>query len=306
MNGGLVLGIFCEDEQDELERRTRAAASAERIDLDSLDKLHVLSRDGLDNLLCTFVNEHIVMTEFYRELEATVAAMHPRLTILDTAADIYGGDFYSTTQVRQFIKVCLGGLCVRYGTAVLLLAHPSVRGTKEGDLTFGSVAWNNSVRSRISIRRPINPEMDPEELADKRILQHNKSNYGPAGRKLADLTYSRGGFVPDHEPIDERLSPKQHRRKGQTTLQIAIMEAMNKAGKGGAVVKMGDLIKLLRDAGALEAPKGGQEDELYEKQRKPVQRALDELIGEGLIRKSDVPRGYRLAPDLGPEEEPAV
>jgi len=62
VNGGSVVGIFCEDERDELERRIRAAAAGEQLDLAQLERLYPVSRDGMDNLLCTFDRDQIVLT----------------------------------------------------------------------------------------------------------------------------------------------------------------------------------------------------------------------------------------------------
>src|SRR6185312_10161982 len=136
--------------------------------------------------------------------EATVAALKPRLTILDTAADLFGGDFISTPQVRQFLKVALGGLCVRHGTAVLLLAHPSAAGMSSGKGDGFSTAWHNSVRSRLYLRRP-NSE-DKDAAKDRRVLELMKANLGPDG-DMIPLRFDRGYLAPDLEPLEEGGKP---------------------------------------------------------------------------------------------------
>ena len=200
VRGGPVVGIFCEDEPEELERRGRIICQRDGLSLDSLDQLHILSRDGEDNVLASFDRDRIVLTDFYRQLDATVAFYKPRLTIIDTAADVFAGDFMSTPQVRQFIKVALGGLCVRHDTAVLLLAHPSASGMASGDGGGFSTAWHNSVRSRLFLRHP--KSEDAEAKTDRRILETKKSNYGPAGGRVP-LIYSAGRFIFDPEPLEE-------------------------------------------------------------------------------------------------------
>jgi RecA-family ATPase len=290
VNGGLVVGIFCEDEREELERRGRAACAGEEIPLEALERLHLLSRDGEDNLLCTFEREQIIMTPFYRKLEATVAALKPRLTIVDTAADVFGGDFLSTPQVRQFLKVALGGLCVRHGTAVLLLAHPSASGMSSGDGGGFSTAWSNSVRSRMYLRRP--KSEDKEATKDRRVLELMKSNYAPDGTSIA-LVYQRGCFVPDPEPIEEGARPVRAPRL-DTRLAMAVLEQIRKLSPDGiAVVAFGAILKPLQATGVLPNAKSEAE---AEKVRKALQRALGQLTEEKLVTATKVPRGYRPLP----------
>ena len=90
---GPVVGIFCEDEQDEIERRVRLIVQRERIDLEQLDNLHPLSRDGEDTVLASFDHDLIQLTAAYWRLDATIGAYKPRLTILDATADLFAGDF---------------------------------------------------------------------------------------------------------------------------------------------------------------------------------------------------------------------
>jgi RecA-family ATPase len=288
VRGGPVLGIFCEDERDELERKTRSIATAEGIDLELLDSLFLLSRDGDDNALCSFDRGLIMPTPFYRSLDATVALIKPRLTILDTAADMFAGDFMSTPQVRQFLKVVLGGLCARHGTAVLLLAHPSANAMANGDGAGFSVAWNNSVRSRLYLRRPKSDDADA--IADRRILETRKSNYGPTGGTVP-LIYCNGRFVLDPSPIEEGVKPKKA-VKVDTRLSLAVMGYFNDHAASGQVARFGDVFEHLQKAG--DIPPGD-----YEKLRKALQRTLGTLVQESLLFSSKGPKGYRMVQESG-------
>jgi RecA-family ATPase len=283
VNGGTVLGVFCEDEQEEIERRTRSLCEAEGIDLAALDNLYLLSRDGQDNVLCTFDRDQIVLTDFYRQLDATVATLKPRLTIIDTAADVFAGDFMSTPHVRQFIKVALGGLCVRHETAVLLLAHPSATAMASGDGGGFSTAWNNSVRSRLYLRRPKSD--DAEAIADRRILEIKKSNYGPTGATIP-LVYDSGRFILDPEPIEENAKAVRIART-DTRFAMSVMGHFRRLAPSGEVLAFGKVFEALQQAG--DIPAGD-----YQKVRKPLQRCLTALVSEGLLKLSEVPRGYRL------------
>lgn len=286
--GGPVLGIFCEDEREEMERRIRAACAAEELDLQDVDRLHLASRDGMDNVLCTFEREQIVLTDFYRQTETTVAQLQPRLLIIDTAADVFAGDFMSTPQVRQFIKVALGGLCVRYGCAVLLIAHPSASAMTSGDGGGFSTAWNNSVRSRLYLRRPKSEDLDA--IQDRRVLEVRKSNYAADGLMIP-LIWDHGCFVLDREPIEESARVVRS-AKPDTRLTMATLAAFREKAPSGEVLTSGAVLEYLQATGAL--PKDAGKPEAV---RKRVQRTLEQLKDEKLIVSSKVPRGYRLIPE---------
>jgi hypothetical protein len=191
----------------------------------------------------------------------------------------------STPQVRQFLKVALGGLCVRYGCTVLLLAHPSASGMNSGEGGGFSVAWSNSVRSRLYLRRP--KSTDPEAIKDRRILEVRKSNYGPDGGTIP-LIWQHGCFVPDLSPIAE--DGKAPITKAPTKLALCVLEFMR--GAGTVVVPFKAIFGHAKGAGFIRG------DLDYETARKPLQRTLRELVKEKIIEQTEVPRGcYRLARD---------
>jgi hypothetical protein len=286
VSGGAVLGLFCEDEVDEVDRKVRAACDAERIELDQVDRFVAISREGMDNLLCWFEHDQIVLTPFYHQLEATIAAFLPRLLILDTLADFFGGDYLSTPHVRQFVKTALGRLCVRYGCAILLVAHPSASAMSSGDGGGFSTAWNNSVRSRMYLRRPQSD--DKEAVKDRRILEVRKANYGPSGVSVP-LIWRAGAFVPDQEPVEEVGAARPP--KVDTGLAIATRDYFLAKAGDGSVLGFRTLLEALQGTGAL--PKGS-----YQTVRKPLQRVLKELELAESIVASQTPRGYRLAESL--------
>jgi hypothetical protein len=281
IKGGPVLGIFCEDEEEELHRRLRAACACEDVDLHTVDQFVALSRDGMDSILCTFERDRMVLTDFYRELEATVEALRPRLVILDTAADLFAGDFISMPHVRQFLKTALGGLCVRHGCAVLLLAHPSQSGKNSGDGGGFSVAWHNSVRSRLYLRRPKSD--DPEQVRDRRIIEVKKANLAADGTTIA-IRYSNGCFVPDDEPLEE--TPVDRSVKAPGKLAFKALEYIRSLDPAAA--RFGDIHARMSELG--ELPTGPMTDA----SRKQLNRALKELRDREQIRAA-LPRGsYRV------------
>jgi RecA-family ATPase len=289
VRGGSVVGFLCEDEQSEIERRVRAICTAESIQLEALDQLYLLSRDGSDNMLCAFERDLIVLTEHYWRIDATLERIKPRLLILDTAADSFAGDYMNPAHVRQFIKVALGGFCARHGTAVLLIAHPSAASMATGDGGGFSTAWNNSVRSRLYVRRP--DSQDKDEVADRRIIEVKKSNYGPSGGVIP-LMFENGRFIFDANPVDEAQASRRKATKADTRLSMAVMKYFHTRANSGQVVAFGAMFKALQADGELERTEDARASE---KVRKRLQRTLKALLTEHLIRLSDVPKGYRIA-----------
>jgi RecA-family ATPase len=131
-------------------------------------------------------------TKLFKTLTAAVRDLSPSLVILDTLADLHSGDQNDQSHARQFITL-LRGLCVHHGCTVLLLAHPSLTGITSGTGTGGSMAWNNSVRSRLYIRRI--KENSQEADPDARLLETMKSNYGKVGGEIR-LRWKAGTFHP--------------------------------------------------------------------------------------------------------------
>jgi hypothetical protein len=280
--GGGVLGIFCEDEEDELNRRLRAACAAECLELDAVDRFVAISRDGVDSVLCTYEHDHIRLTSFYAQLDVTIAQCQPWLVILDTAADLFAGDFVSTPHVRQFIKVALGGLCVRHGCAILLLAHPSAAAMSSGDGGGFSTAWSNSVRSRLYLSRPkVGEDEDPSVAKDRRVLEVKKSNYAPDGVQIP-LLYERGSFVLDPDPV--ATSSGVHRQR-TTRLALAAVEYVR--AQDPLTVSFRTIFDALQSRG--EIPAGE-----YQERRKPLSRAMRQLVTDGLLTETRYPRGYKV------------
>ncbi len=287
VTGGPVLGIFCEDEADELNRRLRSACAAEGVELADVERFYALSRDGEDSYLCTFEHDHIRLTAFYEKLEATVIELKPHLLILDTAADLFAGDFLSTPHVRQFLKIALGGLCARHGCAILLLAHPSAAAMATGEGGGFSTAWSNSVRSRLYLSRPKPPDDADEavDVQDKRVLEVKKANYAAGDTKIP-LLYDNGVLVPDRDPVAS--GPSAPRTK---TARVALAALDYIRSRGLLVTSFRELFEELQSRGAI-APGS------YDEQRKPLNRALRQLMADGTVIATKTPHGYRLNPEL--------
>lgn len=191
---GSGLFISAEDDRDELHRRVAALARAEGFALADLHGLTMCSLAGEDALLSVPEGPGKTMKEtaLFQRVEAWIAQHRPTLTVLDTLADLFGGDEINRAQARQFIGQ-LRGLALKYETTILLLAHPSLSGMARGDGNSGSTAWNNSVRSRLYLRR-VAAEDSSESEPNARTLEVMKSNYSRIGASLS-LRYQNGAFA---------------------------------------------------------------------------------------------------------------
>lgn len=189
---GRALYVGAEDEADEFWRRLDDITREHGKSLRDLSDFRLLPLADMDALLMVpdrAGNMH--PTPLMGKLIEAAVDFQPRLIVLDTAADLFGGDEIKRGQVRQFI----GGLrqiAIGLDCAIVLLAHPSLQGMQSGSGSSGSTAWNNSVRSRLYLTRPDGKDGDP----DLRSLKTMKANYGATGGELK-LRWRDGVFVLD-------------------------------------------------------------------------------------------------------------
>ncbi|EYD75009.1 RecA-family ATPase [Rubellimicrobium mesophilum DSM 19309] len=193
---GRVIFLSAEDDEDELHRRTADILRATERTYDDVDGLTLRSLAGEDALLAIESGLALMQSELFNELERRACDEAPALVVIDTLADVYPANENDRMKVRQFIGI-LRGLALRQKCAVMLLGHPSLSGLASGSGSSGSTAWNNSVRSRLYLRRITSEGHEPDP--DKRVLGTMKSNYGRVGGEIA-MTWQQGVFVPEVTP----------------------------------------------------------------------------------------------------------
>jgi RecA-family ATPase len=190
------LGFFCEDDKAELHRRQQALNRHYGCQFDALKGVRWWPRVGRENVLVRYGrdghNAPPRLSRGWSELEDSVRTNKVELIVIDTIADVFGGNENYRAEVRDFVGRMRDLARINDG-AVLLMAHPSVSGQQSGTGLSGSTAWNNSVRARLYLTRPRNA---PDEEGDARELRGMKSNYGTSGGKIK-LRYERGVFVRD-------------------------------------------------------------------------------------------------------------
>jgi RecA-family ATPase len=188
--GGAIY-VSAEDDLDELRRRLASIAAAETIQVADIKKLNLLPLFGEDALLAVVDREAGLLktTTLFARLEERIAKERPALVVLDTLADLFGGDENNRAHARQFIGI-LNGLAARFHCVVLVLAHPSVAGMERGRGYSGTTGWNNSVRSRMYL------QMVADDKPNSRRLVLMKANYGPSGASFS-LVWRDGVFVTE-------------------------------------------------------------------------------------------------------------
>jgi RecA-family ATPase len=203
VQSGVSLGIFCEDDRDELHRRLAAVLRHYGADFtDIADAIRLSCRVDQDNLLLEFPSQWEAgqTTALYTRIRQAAIDAGAKLVVLDSLHDFFGGNENSRQHARQFIGQ-LRSIAMEIEGAVVLTAHPSLSGRKEGTGEAGSTAWNNAVRSRLYLTGP--KRDDGESDRDYRELRSMKANYAASGG-LIRLRWHDGIFERDE---DQQRSP---------------------------------------------------------------------------------------------------
>lgn len=190
------LGVFCEDDYEELHRRQEMINEHYACRMQDLDAIKVESLAGRDCTMMSFGRwgAEGKKTTRFTQIEQAAIAHKAELVFLDTLADVFQGNEIDRNQPRTFIRA-LRQLAIRIQGCIILTQHPSVEGMKEGSGRSGSTGWNNSARSRLYLTKP-----SKDESGNKRILRTMKMNQGKSGGKIS-LVWSHGVFeVEDDSP----------------------------------------------------------------------------------------------------------
>ena len=190
------LGVYCEDDENELWRRQCGINASYGVDHDALGLKHWMPRLGENNILMAFARNGVgELTTFHRHVIEAALDLEARLVIIDTAADTFGGNENDRDQVRQFVQRALGQIALKIRGAVVCCAHPSRAGLTSGSGDSGSTGWNNAFRSRQYL---FEPDAEPDEPPDPnaRILERKKANYAAREDRLR-LRWHNGVIIPD-------------------------------------------------------------------------------------------------------------
>jgi RecA-family ATPase len=221
------IGVFCEDDQDELHRRLAAILNHYGASFGDLEDLTLVSRVGEENTLVQFPDQWQAgaTTALFTRIEH-VARDGAELLVLDSLHDLFSGNENSRPHARQFVNA-LRSLALQMITgAVLLTAHPSLSGRTSGTGEAGSTAWNNTVRSRLYLTAPRKDDGSSPDR-DYRELKTMKANYAASGGVLR-LRWQDGVFVRDDIPTG--IMGTIERRSAESAF-LACLDALTTQGR---------------------------------------------------------------------------
>jgi replicative DNA helicase len=232
-----VLGIFCEDDADELHRRLVSCCKSMSVDIGSLDNLHWSARcgEGFDggsagNLIARVdtATGILVKMPLYGQIKQAALDLGAKLVILDNISHIFGGNENDRADVTQFLNL-LNDLARAIGGAVLLIGHTA---KAEGSEYSGCTAWNNDIRSRWLIQKPSQTDDDDSDpLNGARILSKLKANYSTEEEII--VVWDDGAFKRDmHDPgnfVD--TIERRHREKKAEDAFLACLDKLTEQGR---------------------------------------------------------------------------
>lgn len=184
-----VLGVFCEDDADELHRRLNDLNLNTSTSFGDLENLRLMIRDGLHSSLMDYDGPYGAGEEsdFFTEVVQQAKAFGAQLLILDSLYNFFHGNENNRVQVSQFVYA-LKKLAKQCDAALVFLAHPSKSGISTGEGYAGSTAWHDAVRSRLYLTE------EGQEGEEKRlVLKTMKANYAPKDGQIE--VYYQGGML---------------------------------------------------------------------------------------------------------------
>ena len=193
------LGVFCEDDRDELHRRQANINRHYGIEFADLGDLNLSSRVGDDSVLLEWEREWFTgrETPIYDQILNYCRDNGVQCLVLDSLHDVFAGNENKRPHARQFINA-LRDIAIAIDGAVIVTAHPSLSGRASGTGEAGSTAWHNAVRSRLYLKS------EDGEDDDIRVLKTMKSNYGRRGKEMRlkwiDGVFINIGVLEDRNP----------------------------------------------------------------------------------------------------------
>lgn len=195
--GRRALGYFCEDPDHVL--ATRANWQGQHYgcgfgELANLEQRCFVGHQGLELVQFTPMG-NMILTSGFNVFLNDVMEVRPDLIVFDIIPPFFGGDENNRRQVHAFISA-LDGVAQSWNCAILMTAHPSVRGRADGTLTSGSTAWEGAVRARMTSEDPAltGGEKVP---SNQRVIRLVKSNYSPVGVEIS-CTVDNHTFTADN------------------------------------------------------------------------------------------------------------
>lgn len=280
--GWKSVGLFSEDDADEIVRRLQRICSCAEIDFGRIaPNIQALPGVGLDTIVAYFDEAGaIVATPLMTSLLEKVRESGANLLVLDYAAAIFGGNEIDRYQVSSFMR-WLNAVARDHDIAILLLGHPSVDGMKGGRGTSGSTAWRN--QSRAFLHLTVDDEQDDADGRRLITLALTKANYSKVGLTFRIAT--DGGRFELLDAAEGRRRDKSPRLSASQKVAIkALNQALTDGGEvspGGPIPNSARVVKttLWREyAYRMEIS-----DASAEARKRAFSRAVKELVAKNII-----------------------
>jgi phage/plasmid primase-like uncharacterized protein len=200
--GGPALFFTAEETEEEVQRRLEAIHSAFVTQFRDvpIDVISTLPNDADDDRLqdpCLGVpnksSNRVEPTSTFNQLLARVREIGAKIVVIESVADCFAVHEIDRQQARGAIAIARR-LALTCDCAVVLLAHASRAGNKDGSATSGSTQWRNAVRSFLTL----GPVSEAEGDASHQLTVH-KANYGPTGETVR-LVWDKGIYKPQGTP----------------------------------------------------------------------------------------------------------
>ena len=189
------IGVYTEDEEQDLKERQAAIDAAYGQHCASTGKMHLFPRADEENELVVFDRSgKPTFTPFYHQVREAAFDLHARLVVLDVAVDLFGGDEINRRHVRAFMRP-LNTLARQIDGAAVLTSHVSQAGIKSDGGHSASTDWSNASRSRLYLNRPKAEDGEPADT-NARILTRKKANFASIGDTIK-LHWKNGVIIPD-------------------------------------------------------------------------------------------------------------
>jgi hypothetical protein len=178
---GPVVILSAEEPDRELRRRIWLHGKRDGFCKADLNNLHLWFPDDVAGAVFAVPDRSGIMqpTPLFCLIETAIAQIAPVAVIVDNAAATFIGNQNDRVMVRSFVNLWRSIARKASHPAVLLLDHPSLSGLTNGTGRGGNMDWRNAVRSALYLRVPDDKD---DACRGIRILETQKSNYGPIGQ----------------------------------------------------------------------------------------------------------------------------
>lgn len=232
-----VVALLCEDRPADVHiRQANDINPHYGCDFSDLSNLLILPRRSHPrNRLAIFDRDGICHpTPFFDQLLREVQLFGAKLAIIDTKSDVFLGDQNDEDQARTFVRLICDQIAEAIGGAVLLLAHPSRAGKREGTGESGSVQWDAAFRGRWYLE-PGRPDAIEPADPDRRILRRVKTNFAQPDAEI-ELRWRVGVFERTDDPAESRLDTTARHIKAERVF-LALFDKIAKQGRPLSEIK---------------------------------------------------------------------